>query len=128
MLLGNASRGRIVAREIIEVPAGLRGLFVLRELARDGRKGLRFRRPAFWAVFAPARLDVIFLNDTGRVVAVVPRLPRWRGAGPYDGATQGVVLAEGTCDRIPVRPGDFLEFTPHTSERVAAGAAPPEHF
>jgi len=128
MLLGNASRGRIVARSIIEIPGGFAKIFALARHAPLAGKALRFPGPAAWAAFGPEAVDVIFVDGRSRVIHVAARLRRWRAVGPIDGAREYFVLEAGACERIPIREGDLMERTPHTSERIAAGAKPPEHF
>lgn len=107
-----------------DAPAGLRRLWMLRTMHPRPGEALRFHAPAFWATFAREPIDVVFLDGVGRVAAIRESLPRWRGTGVVERAACGILLPAGTCDRVPIRIGDILEFTPHTSERVAAGAKP----
>jgi hypothetical protein len=123
MLLGNATRGRIIANRVVEAPSGFARLWVLRRESLAGA-AVRFRGPAFWVPFARKPLDVIFLDRAGRVVGIVPSLGAWRGAGPIADAVESVAVEAGAGARVPVEVGDRLEFTPHTSERITAGAHP----
>lgn len=126
MILGNASRGKLLATSVTEAPLGLARLAMLRRNPPSPQHAWRFAGPAFWASFARAPVDVVFVDGKQRVVAVAPSLRPWRGAGPIEGAVGGVVLEAGTCARTPVEPGDLLELTPTTGERLAAGAKPPD--
>ncbi|MFN0205989.1 MAG: DUF192 domain-containing protein [Planctomycetota bacterium] len=128
MLLGNASRGKIIAKSVVDAPRGLARLFMLRKMHPSRSEALRFRGPAFWATFAPAPIDIVFIDAKYRVVGIVENLARWRATGEIANAESGFVLEGGSCARVPVCAGDLLELTPLTSERVAAGAEPPEHF
>jgi uncharacterized membrane protein (UPF0127 family) len=101
---------------------------MLRAGAPAAGEALRFTGPAFWVPWRRPELDLVFLDRRGLVVAAVARLRSWRAAGPFDGAVEGVVLAAGTCERVPIHAGDRLEFTPTTGERIAAGAKPPAIF
>jgi uncharacterized membrane protein (UPF0127 family) len=127
VLLGNASRAKIVAATVEDAPTGLARLWMLRRSPPDGATARRFAGPAFWSAFARAPVDVVFLDGSGVVVGAVSSLRPWRAAGPYERAVQGIVLEAGTCERVPVQLGDRLEFTPTTGERMAAGARSPEH-
>ncbi|MBI3818637.1 MAG: DUF192 domain-containing protein [Planctomycetes bacterium] len=124
MLLGNASRGRIIAKEIVRAPHGWGRIFILKNSPPEPGRVVMFDGDAFWASFARAPVDVVFIDAAARVVGIHEGLRRWRSAGRCERAVSGLVLDVGACRRIPIREGDFLEFAPHTSERIAAGAHP----
>ncbi len=117
-----------MAKEIADAPSGLARLLVLRRLAPTEGRAVRFVGPAFWAAFGRVPVDVVFLDASRRVLAVFEALRPWAATGAVARAREGVLLAAGACARVPVRVGDALEFTPLTSERIAAGAKPPEGF
>ena len=52
-------------------------------------------------------IDVVFLDDGGRVVAVRPALPPWRFAAAR-GASSVLELAPGECARLGLAEGDVL--------------------
>lgn len=126
MLLGNASRGKIIAKDVVRGPSGIRRLWMLRSHRPSPERAVVFDGIAMWASFAKEPVDVVFIDRNGRVLGICEQLKRWRAAGPFEGANVGIVLCAGTCSRVPIRAGDFLEFTPLTSERIAAGARVPE--
>jgi hypothetical protein len=123
MLLGNATRGRIVAKRVVDAPTGLSRLWVLRREPL-ANVAIRFRGPGFWVPFGRPPVDVVFLDRAGRVVGIAEGLRAWRGAGTVDDAVEAVVLEGGACVRVPIEAGDRLEYTPHTSERISAGGHP----
>jgi uncharacterized protein len=52
-------------------------------------------------------IDVVFLDDERRVVAVTPALRPWRFASAK-GARSVLELAEGECERVGLTEGDAL--------------------
>jgi hypothetical protein len=129
VILGNASRGRLLAREVVEVRgffSRLRGL-IGRGPPREGRAFL-FVTPAFHSFGARAPVDLAFLDPRLRVVAVVRSHPPRRAAPPPLGATAVLVAGEGSFSAGKVEAGDLLEWVPLTSARVAGGAGIPPEF
>jgi len=125
VIVGNATRGRIVATSADEMPTGLGRLLALRRRVPEPGRALRFAGPAFWASFARSPVDVVFHDARGKVVGVAKSLKPWRSAGPFADAVGGIVIAPGASALVPVEVGDQLEITPTTGERMAAGAKPP---
>lgn len=128
MLLGNASRGKIVAKQVVTAPGGMRRLWILRIARPAPGVAIQFDGEVFWSSFAKEAVDVVFLDRASRVLATFEGVRPWRATRAVPGATRGLLLMEGTCARVPVLEGDRLEFTPLTSERIAAGAVIPEHL
>ena len=129
MILGNASRGRVLAREVVEVRgffSRLRGL-IGRGAPSPGRAFL-FATPFFHSFGARGPVDLAFLGAGMRVVAVVRSHPVGRAASPPPGALAVLVAAEGSLSPGVLEAGDLLEWVPPTSNRVARGAGPPPEF
>ena len=99
---------------------------MLRRKPPSAMHAWRFVGPAFWASFARAPIDVVFVDAHLRVVALFAAVRPWRGVGPVDGALGGVALEAGAISHSPIQIGDLLELTPTTGERIAAGAKPPD--
>ncbi|MCI0586076.1 MAG: DUF192 domain-containing protein [Planctomycetes bacterium] len=129
MILGNASRGALLAREVVEVRgffSRLRGLLG-RGAPPDGT-ALLFATPSFHSFGARAPVDVAFLDARLRVVALVRSHRPRRPALPPPGATSVLVAREGSFSAGRLEVGDLLEWVPLTSDRVAGGAGIPPEF
>lgn len=55
-------------------------------------------------------LDVVFLSDTGQVVATYPRLLPWRRSGVHGSAYHALELPAGTIRATGTAPGDLLSW------------------
>lgn len=56
-------------------------------------------------------LDVVFIDEQGRVVALHPELQPWRWTSLHRTAMHGLELPVGTIDRSDTRVGDVLSWT-----------------
>ncbi len=129
MILGNASRGALLAREVVEVRgffSRLRGLLG-RGVPGEGRAFL-FLTPSFHSFGARAPVDLAFVDARLRVVAVVRSHPPRRPAPPPPGANAVLVAGEGSFSAGKLEVGDLLEWVPLPSARVAGGAGIPPEF
>jgi uncharacterized membrane protein (UPF0127 family) len=129
VILGNASRGGLLAHEVVHVRgffARLRGL-IGRGVPPEGT-ALLFATPSFHSFGARAPVDVAFLDSRLRVVALVRSHPPRKPALPPPGATAVLVAREGSFHAGRLEVGDLLEWVPLTSARVAGGAAIPPEF
>ena len=70
--------------------------------------------------FVRGAIDVVFVDDTGRVVRCVPRLGPWRMAALWAGsrARHTLELAAGSIHRLGLSPGDRLLSAPRGGESV----------
>ena len=57
--------------------------------------------------FMRFRIDVVFLDDERRIVAIRPALRPWRMAGAK-GARSVLELRAGECERVGLAEGDVL--------------------
>jgi uncharacterized membrane protein (UPF0127 family) len=57
-------------------------------------------------------IDVLFLDDAGKVIRAIPDLRPWRATGIYITATRTVELPAGTIARTGTTAGDRVEVTP----------------
>jgi hypothetical protein len=129
VILGNASRGRLLAHDVVEVRGffgRLRGL-IGRGVPPPGRAFL-FTTPAFHSFGVRRPVDLAFLDARLRTVAVVRSHPPMRPAVPPPGATAVLVAAEGAFPPSAIEAGNLLEWVPRTSDRVAGGATIPPEF
>jgi hypothetical protein len=55
-------------------------------------------------------LDVVFISDTGQVVATYPRLRPWRRSGIHGSAYHALELPAGTIRATGTAPGDLLSW------------------
>ena len=57
-------------------------------------------------------IDAVFLDRSGRVVRVAPRLPPWRPAVAARGANAVLELPAGAAERTATQAGDELVMDP----------------
>jgi uncharacterized protein len=84
-----------------------------------GRSGLR-PGAALWIepcnsihmMFVRFRIDVVFVDEGGRVLKVAPRVMPWLGLAACRSARATVELEAGTAERLRLAPGDVLELGP----------------
>ncbi len=91
--------------------ARLRGLLGVGQLAQ-GEGLLIVPCNSVHMFFMSIALDIVFLDDNGEVVALLPNLRPWRISGLYPQATAVLELPAGTCARIGLARGDRLLFSP----------------
>jgi uncharacterized membrane protein (UPF0127 family) len=77
----------------------------------------------FWMRFA---LDVVFIGETGRVVAVHPDLRPWRWTPVYREALHALELPAGTILATGTRTGDELSWARTLEEPDPAEKADPD--
>jgi len=119
MILGNATRGRLLAREVVEVRgflSSLRGLIGRGAPPRE--RAFLFATPSFHSFGARGPVDLAFIDAGLRVVAVVRSHRPRRAARPPVGASAVLVAAAGAFGPGVVEEGDLLEWVPRTSDRV----------
>lgn len=107
--LTRSADGRLVCRARVATSFGTRflGLMGRRELPRG--RGLLFPRSrSVHTHFMRFAIDVVFLDDGGRVVSVVSALRPWRLAAARN-ADAVLELAAGECERLALAEGDVLE-------------------
>jgi len=63
----------------------------------------------FWMRYP---IDVVFLDDDHRILAVAPNLRPWRVSPKIPGATSVIELAAGATDALGLAPGGRLEISP----------------
>ena len=56
-------------------------------------------------------LDIVFIDEQGRVVALYPDLRPWRWTSMHPGSMHALELPVGTIDRSGTRLGDALSWT-----------------
>jgi uncharacterized protein len=62
--------------------------------------------------FMRMRIDVLFVDEEGRVLETRRALPPWRLAAGGKAVRQTLELPDGTIDRLDLQPGDRLIFGP----------------
>jgi len=76
---------------------------------RAVRSGLLFMRcNAIHTFFLLVPLDVVFLDDRGKVVKVIEGLPPWRVVPPVKGARHTLELAHGSISESKTEAGDEI--------------------
>lgn len=63
-----------------------------------------------WGMRYP--IDVVFVNEEGRVLALYPELEPWRRTRVHREATRAYEFPGGTIESAHTRPGDRLELVP----------------
>ncbi len=101
--------GRIVcARSRVADSFGSRLRGLLGASALPSGRGLLIRRTnSVHTHFMRFPIDVVFLDDDGRVVSIRRNLRPWRFAR-CGGATEVIELAAGECDRVGLEEGSTL--------------------
>lgn len=119
MLLGNRYRARIVAEEV-EIPKGFWAklrLWAFRP-APAPTKAILFHSAAVHTMFWRFPVDVAFLDEKFKVLAILRGLRPFRGYGPVKGADFVLIMPAGALAEETLREGDELEWVPRTGERA----------
>jgi len=91
----------------------LRGLLGTRDLP-EGHGLLLVPCQSIHMFFMSIPLDVAFIDESGRVVAVLSELKPWRISRLYPEAFAVLELPAGTLRKFEVKKGDVLSFEPAT--------------
>lgn len=109
----NATRSSLVVQELslaLSPWRRLRGLLGLREL-RPGQ-GLLLPCNGVHTLFMTFAIDVLFLDDEGRVVELRAVLPPWRATPLFGAALAALELPAGQAATTGTTRGDRLIFEP----------------
>jgi uncharacterized membrane protein (UPF0127 family) len=119
VILGNATRGRLLVKEVGDA----RGVFsTLRGLIGRGApptgRAFFFAPPFFHSFGTRDPVDVAFVDEGLRVLAVARSHPPRSLARAPEGSSGALVAAAGTFASGAVEAGDLLEWVPRTSARA----------
>jgi len=112
VIVVNVTRGATLATRCRVADGFLsRGIGLLgRSRLADG-EGLRITRTfAITMLFMRFAIDAVFLDRSGRVVRVAPRLRPWTPMVAAPGAVEVIELPAGTAERTRTQAGDVLRF------------------
>ena len=99
-------------------PERQRGMMFRPPLEED--RGMLFEWPgeaaqerSFWMHNTPSSLDILYINDQGRIVSIVRNAtPNSDATYPSNGAAKGVLeLRAGRAEEIGAKPGDAVRHT-----------------
>lgn len=129
MILGNRYKAKIVAQEV-QVPKGVWAKLRLWAGKKDvpAEMGILFHSTATHNWGMRFDVDVAFLDEKLKVLAIFRGMKPWSGTKPVAGAVFVLKMKAGGLNESVIAVGDQLEWVPKTSDRVAAGAKPPEGF
>lgn len=110
----NRTRGTVLGTRVRladDLPSRVRGfLFRGAPAAGEGILLSPCRAVHMFGVRFP--LDVVFISDTGQVVAVYRKLAPWRRSGLHGSALHALELPAGTVQSTDTAVGDELSWTP----------------
>jgi len=110
----NATRGRILGDDVREARS-----FGDRFVGLMGQRDLPFGRGlhilpcnSIHTFFMRIPIDVLFLDETRRIVKAIAALPPWRATSVYFKAKSVLELPAGTLAASETQEGDVLAFEP----------------
>jgi len=110
----NTTKGVLLANQ-----AEMAGTFFKRLVGLLDRKSLNkgealILRPSncIHSLFMRFSIDVLFLDESGKVVAVLPSFKPFRFSPPYFQSISVIELPEATIQLTNTQPGDTIQITP----------------
>lgn len=118
VVVTSASGEHLFTAEVAATPAArARGLMHRESLAPDAGMLFLFeppRRVSFWMKNTLISLDMLFIDEAGRIVAIAERTEpeTLTGHGPDQPVRAVLEINGGLADRLGIRPGDEVRAPP----------------